>query len=216
MTWDQLDRDARGRLRTLAKDNAERVARHLIMAGSLLDSDPETAYLHAHAASRRAGRVDVVREAVALTAYATGRYAEALREIRTVRRLSGVDGMRPIEADCERGLGRPERALALASAPPSAAMTPDDRIELAIVASGARLDLDQPDAALLLLEQPLVASAGGETGMRVAEAKVAVLRALGRTAQADELAASLPEPEVGDDDVVFGEIDGFEQEEGSP
>ncbi|SED90288.1 hypothetical protein [Ruania alba] len=216
MTWDQLDRDARGRLRTLSKDNAERVGRHLVMAGALLDTDPETAYLHALAASRRAGRVDVVREAVALTAYATGRYAEALREVRTVRRLSGVDGMRPIEADCERGLGRPERALALAAAPASPAMTREDRIELAIVASGARLDLSQPDAALLLLEQPFVADAGGEIGERVAEAKVEVLRALGRIGEADALAATLPQPDEFADDVIFGEIDDPEREEGAP
>ncbi|MDD9205146.1 hypothetical protein PU560_01535, partial [Georgenia sp. 10Sc9-8] len=101
-----LDRAARGRLRTLGKNNADLVARHLVMAGRLLDEEPETAYEHAHAAMRRAGRVDIVREAVALTAYATARYAEALRELRTVRRLSGIDAHRAVEADCERGLGR--------------------------------------------------------------------------------------------------------------
>src|SRR5699024_8874458 len=73
----------RSRLRTLSKGSAERVARHLVMAGRLLYEEPETAYLHAQAAVRRAGRVDVVREAAALTAYTTGRYAEALREVRT-------------------------------------------------------------------------------------------------------------------------------------
>src|SRR5699024_1965029 len=106
-----LDREVRARLRSLSKDNAETVGKHLILAGELLESDPELAYEHAQAAVKRAGRIDVVREAAALTAYAVGKYAEALREFRTVRRLSGIDLHRAAEADCERGLGRPERAL---------------------------------------------------------------------------------------------------------
>jgi tetratricopeptide (TPR) repeat protein len=183
-----LDRDARARLRTLSRDNAERVARHLVAAGMFLDSDPERAYEHAQAAHRRAGRVDIVREAVGLTAYATGRYAEALRELRTARRLSGQDAHRAIEADCERGLGRPERALALADAREVADLPLQERVEVAIVASGARLDLGEPDAALAALEAPHV-RAVREPGLseRVAQAKAEVLVALGRGEEAERL-----------------------------
>jgi len=196
-----LDRSVRARLRTLSKNNADQVARHLVMAGSVIDSDPELAYAHAQAASRRAGRVDVVREAVALTAYALGRYAEALRELRTVRRLSGEDLHRAIEADCERGLGRPERALALAAEAPSG-MSTTERVELAIVESGARLDLGEPEAALLALEE--VAGEGGPIErVRVAEHRAAVLEALGRDAEASRLRAKLPRE---DEDVVFMEL----------
>src|SRR5690606_40002612 len=39
-----LDRAARAGLRTLTKDNADRVAKHLVMAGRLIDVDPERAY----------------------------------------------------------------------------------------------------------------------------------------------------------------------------
>jgi len=183
-----LDRTARQRLRTLSRDNAESVARHLVVAGLSLDSDPESAYLHAKAAQRRAGRVDVVREAVALTAYATERYAEALREVRTVRRLSGVDAHRAIEADCERGLGRPERALALTSAPEVAQLPRADQVELAIVASGARLDLGEPDAALLALDSPVVSAVTDpEVRARIAEARAEVLEAMGRTDEAAQV-----------------------------
>src|SRR5699024_1724704 len=89
IVFSMLDRDARGRLRTLSKENAEIVGLHLIMAGRLIDVDPELAYKHAQEALRRGGRVDIVREAAGLTAYYTDRYAEALREFRTVRRLNG-------------------------------------------------------------------------------------------------------------------------------
>lgn len=158
------------------------------MAGRLLEEAPERAYEHAQAAVRRAGRVDVVREAAALTAYATGRYAEALRELRTVRRLSGVDAHRAIEADCERGLGRPDRALALVAEAPTT-LSAAERAELAIVASGARLDLGEPEAALSVLERALQPSLDEETRARLEEATRAVLVALGR-AQAEESDAS--------------------------
>jgi len=70
------------------------------MAGSLLDVDAEEAYLHAKAAVSRAGRIGTVREACALAAYASGKYSEALREVRAARRLDGTDSLRAIEADC--------------------------------------------------------------------------------------------------------------------
>jgi hypothetical protein len=57
-------------------------------------------------------------------------------------------------ADCERGLGRPERALAMTEAPEVAALDAAVRVELKIVASGARRDMGQPEAAVLVLQGP--------------------------------------------------------------
>jgi hypothetical protein len=56
-------------------------------------------------------RLAVVREAVALAAYRTGRYADALAEFRTARRLNGSQTYLPHMADCERGLGAPNGPL---------------------------------------------------------------------------------------------------------
>lgn len=149
------------------------------MAGRLLDEDPELAYEHAQAAVRRAGRVDVVREAAALAAYATGRYAEALREIRTVRRLSGQDEHRALEADCERGLGRPDRALTvIAQAPPGLPVA--QRAELAMVEAGARMDLGDTEAALAVLERASDLPVDTDTQERLVAATTDVLIALGR------------------------------------
>nr|WP_246281225.1 hypothetical protein [Cellulomonas humilata] len=183
-----MDRAVRGRLRTLSKDNADGVGRHLVMVGRLLDTEPELAYEHAQAAVRRAGRVDVVREAAGLAAYRTGRYAEALRELRTVRRLNGSSEHLAIMADCERGLGRPERALALAQEPEADTLDAESSIELAIVVSGARLDLEQPDAAVAALSTAAVRAATGLVAVRVAQARSTALEAAGR---ADEAAAEL-------------------------
>ena len=80
-----------------------------------MDDEPELAFQHALAASRRGGRLAAVREAVGLTAYAAGHYGEALREFRTYRRISGSNMHLPVMADCERGLGRPDRALDMAT-----------------------------------------------------------------------------------------------------
>ncbi|WP_156251118.1 hypothetical protein [Pseudactinotalea terrae] len=196
-------------MRTLSKANAEVVGAHLVMAGRLMDENADLAYEHAQAAVRRAGRVDVVREAAALTAYASGRYAEALRELRTVRRLSGVDEHRAIEADCERGLGRPDRALAILAAAP-APVTLEDRAELALVEAGARTDLGELEAALSVLEQVPTTKLDPDVAQRLDEAKHDVLVALGRAeprevAEADTGTDEEDQPDadvVGFDDVL--------------
>lgn len=186
--FSDLDRSVRGRLRTLSKDNADGVGRHLVMVGRLLDVQPELAYEHAQAAVRRAGRVDVVREAAGLAAYRTGRYAEALRELRTVRRLNGSSEHLAIMADCERGLGRPERALALAQEPEAETLDAEAKIELAMVVSGARLDLGQAEAAVAALSTTAVRAGTGVVSIRVAQARATALEAAGR---ADEALAEL-------------------------
>lgn len=212
--FSDLDRSVRARLRTLSKENAENVGLHLVMAGRLLDTDPELAYEHAQAAVRRAGRVDVVREAAGLAAYRTERFAEALRELRTVRRLNGSSEHLAIMADCERGLGRPERAIALAASPEAAELEPTGLIELAIVTSGARLDLGEPEAAVATLSTPAVRAATGVLAVRVAQARAAALEAAGRTDEAAAELAAYSESQLAEatgaedeDDVVVYDLD---------
>lgn len=209
--FSDLDRDARGRLRTLTKDNAETVGLHLVAAGLFLDTEPEAAYEHAQEAVRRAGRVDIVREAAGLTAYRTERFAEALRELRTVRRLNGSSEHLAIMADCERGLGRPERAIALAATPEAETLDDDQKVELAIVVSGARLDLGEIEAAESVLAGITVPKGERPLQVRVIEARAGVLEAAGRSDEAKALLATLTtkeRAEIGDlapeeDVVVF-------------
>jgi tetratricopeptide (TPR) repeat protein len=192
----QLSREARARLRGLSKDNAEHVGLHLVMAGRLLDVDPELAYEHAQAAVRRGGRIDVVREAAGLAAYRTGRYAEALRELRTVRRLNGSSEHLPIMADAERGLGRPERAVALAASEEAGTLDAVGRTELAIVASGARSDLGEHDAALAVLDRIPASERQGDLGLRVLQARAIALEAAGRHDEAETLLADVDPDEL--------------------
>ena len=149
-----LDPEVREDLRSLAKDTADLVARHLVATGRLLDEDPQRALAHARAAGALAGRVGAVREAVGLAAYAAQEWAEALSELRAARRISGRADHVAVLADCERGLGRPERALALLNDPDVPRLEQAVRVELVIVGAGARRDLGQSDAAVLLLQGP--------------------------------------------------------------
>lgn len=150
----ELDRAAWRELKALTKENAEWVAGHLVMASRVVDDDPARAHQHALAAARRAGRIPVVRETVGITAYLTGDFALALRELRTYRRLSGSNDQLPLMVDCERGLGRPDRALELAGDVVRSTLPVPVQVELAIARSGARLDMGQPQLALAELEIP--------------------------------------------------------------
>lgn len=149
-----LDKETRAELRSLAKDTSDLVARHLVMTGRLLDEDPEAALAHARAARALAGRVGVVREAAGLAAYLNGEWADALSELRTARRVTGRPDHLHVMADCERALDRPERALAYADDPDVPRLEQENRVELVIVLAGARRDLDQAEAAVLLLQDP--------------------------------------------------------------
>ena len=128
------------------------MARYLV-AASLAD-DPEQGYAYAQAAKRLAARVGVVREACGIAAYRTGRWAEALAELRAARRMTGRDDYLPIMADCERALGRLDRALALVREASTADLDRATQIELRIVESGIRRDQGLSDAAVLALQVP--------------------------------------------------------------
>ena len=128
------------------------MARHLAMSALLIDSDPEAAHAHATSASRRGGRIAMVRETLAITAYATGDFALALRELRTYRRISGKDDQLALMIDSERGLGRPDRALELGRSIDLAKLPAEERVNVAIAMSGARLDQGNADLALAELE----------------------------------------------------------------
>jgi tetratricopeptide (TPR) repeat protein len=189
----ELDPSVRGALRGLDPRNADRVAAHLVAAGTLVDEDPEAALAHARAARDRASRVAAVREAVGVAAYHAGDFAEAAREIRAYRRMSGDQGYRAVLADCERALGRADVALRLVAEALADNPDADEALELRIVESGARLDLGEEAAARLVLENalggrpdPSTLDSTDPARVRLASAYADLLQAQGE----DELAAA--------------------------
>ena len=181
----QLSPEIRRELTTLDRSTADFVARHLVAAGELFDEDPEAALEHARAARARSGRIPAVREAVGIAAYRCGDWAQALAELRAARRLGSKSPLLPLIADCERGVGRPERAIELARSPEAAQLTGDDADELRIVVAGARSDLGQLDQALAILSTPqLDPTRTGQTAARLFYAYAETLLALGREEEA--------------------------------
>ena len=197
------------------------MAGHLVAAGTLVDEDPEAALAHARAARDRASRVAAVREAVGVAAYHAGDFAEAARELRAYRRMSGDAGYRAVLADCERALGRPEVALRLVSEALAGSTAAEEVTELRLVEAGARRDLGEVSAARLVLEDALGRRTRPEdlddtdTGrLRLAVAYADLLRAEGNEETAERWLAAVTEvaPDLVEDSderlgVVFHEVD---------
>lgn len=148
-----LDESVRQDLRSLSKETADRVGRHMVAAVQFMADDPRRALSHARAAKNRGGRIAVVRETAGIAAYHAGEWKEALSELRAARRMGAGDALLPVMADCERGLGRPEKAIEIAKDEASTSMSKAERAELAIVVAGARRDMGDVDAAVLELER---------------------------------------------------------------
>jgi tetratricopeptide (TPR) repeat protein len=188
------------------------VARYLVAAN--LTDDPEQGYAYAQAAKRLAARVGVVREACGIVAYRTGRWAEALSEFRAARRLTGRDDYLPIMADCERALGRLDRALALVREASTADLDRATRIELRIVESGIRRDQGLSDAAVLALQVPeLTSSRLRPWSARLFYAYADALLAAGRADEArDAFARAAQADPDGETDAAdrLDELDGIE------
>jgi tetratricopeptide (TPR) repeat protein len=202
VTGKELDREVRQELATLAGPVAGTVARHLVMAGRLLDTEPDRALEHALHARRMGGRVAVVREAAGVAAYHAGQYETALAELRAARRISGRAEYWPLLADCERGVGRPERALELADAPEADRLDRAGRAELTIVAAGAARDLDRPDEAERRLRAAMTSLPGA--AQWVARLHYALGDLLADQGRRDDAVAEFAAAEAAD---IEGELD---------
>jgi hypothetical protein len=214
ITGKEIDRRVAAELRTLPEELGTTVARLLVAASRALESsDVDLALAYAHEAKRLAGRVSVVREALGIAAYSAGDYATALAELRAVRRMTGDQDYVPVMADCERGLGRPRKALELLESVPEADMSDASRVEARIVAAGARRDLGQPEAALLLLQVPALSSRRTEEWLpRLRYAYADTLSELGRDDEARtwfERAAEADPEGITDAAERLAELDGI-------
>ncbi|MFC0601544.1 tetratricopeptide repeat protein [Streptomyces palmae] len=183
---------------SLPKTLADDVARNLVMVARLLDEDPEQAYGYSRVALRLASRVAAVREAAGFASYAVGKYAEALAEFRAARRMTGSAELWPVMADCERGMGRPERALAMAGEPEVQRLDRAGQVEMRLVAAGARRDMGQAEAAVVTLQSSELASHSVQPWTaRLRYAYADALLAVGREDEAREWFAKALEADQG-------------------
>jgi tetratricopeptide (TPR) repeat protein len=186
-----------------------------VATGRYLDEDPELAYRHALAARRQAPRIGSVREAAGIAAYRAGEWAPAIAELRAYHRMTGRQNHLAVLADCERALGRPEKAIDIYRSADRDKLAPEEAVELLVVASGARRDLGQAEAAVAMLQvreltrdEPWVA--------RLRYAYADSLLAIGRAAEAREWfarAAEADEDAVTDAAERLLDLDGVRLEE---
>jgi hypothetical protein len=174
VTSADLPKWMKAQLRGLGDQNGELVGRHLAMVLETLEEAPEVAYRHARAAADRAGRIALVREYAGLASYYTGRFAEAVRELRTYQRLTGAHHHAALLADALRGIGKPVEALDLAGSVDTETLDPDEAVELAIVTAGARADLEEYGTALVGLDRLARGQLDSEQRERVARAKARI------------------------------------------
>jgi len=186
VTGEELEKSVRAELLSLSAENAKVVARHMVCVNLYMDVDPELAHKHAVAAAHHAGRLAVVRETAGYAAYRAGHYEIALKELRAANRISGDVTMWPVMADCERGLGNPLKALNLAGSPEVKRLDKAEEIEMRIVASGARRDLGEMDAAVVTLQCKELKNESDDWAVRLRYAYADALEAAGRVEEATE------------------------------
>jgi tetratricopeptide (TPR) repeat protein len=174
-----------------------------------VEEDPATAYRHARAARQLAGRVGVVRETCGIAAYNAGEWAEALTELRAARRLTGRKSYLPMMADCERALGRLDRALDLVNGSEARGVDRATAIELRIVESGIRRDQGLADAAVAVLQVPELTR--GRPGLQAARLFYAYADALLDAGREDEARDWFGKAAAADSDEVTDAAERFEQ-----
>lgn len=154
-----------------------------------------------------------MRELLAQTAYRTGDFALARRELHTARRLSGSNRNLALLIETERALGRPERAIAEGREADRSSLRTEEQVYVAIALSGARLDLGQTQQALFELESvPLEPNRAFSWSGELFAAYAAVLEELGRTQEAATWArrAEAADAALAHDAAGFDELEVFE------
>ena len=215
LEWSMLSTDEKERLRGLSKEHAENIGLHILAAYALEEDDPQAAMEHAKWVARQASRVDVSRETLAFVAYRQGDYKLALREFRTAFRMNGYGDYLPFMADCERGLGNPQKAVDIALSDDAKYLQGEAKAELFLVYAGALADLDLFDKAVEIVHTIAHAQGvGGAYRMRAVQAEQNFLELAGRTQEAeklndllDRLEAQYADNEEIDEDDVFVDND---------
>lgn len=145
-----------GELRRTAKPGRDADAiGHVERAAELLErGDPRAAVREAEKAKQAAPRAAIVRELLGLAYYGEERWREALTELQAYRRISGRQDENHVIADCQRGLGHPEKAVPVVQDALRARDVPlEIKAEGIVVAASALADLGRFDEALAMLRR---------------------------------------------------------------
>ena len=130
----------------------------------------------------RSGRV---RELLGLALYREGKFADALRELMTYRRLTGRKDQNHLIVDCYRAVGRVEKALEIAGEVKEGEVEAEAWSELAIVSAAIMADQGDFEKALARLARAVLRPAKVEPHhLRLWYARADLLERAGRPEQA--------------------------------
>lgn len=147
-------------LRSTPKDRRQPALHHL---GTAMENFADERYPAAMAELRKAKELSprsaTVREMLGLSAYRSGKWEEALRELRTFRRLTGDLIHYPVEMDCLRALDRTDDVIKAWDRLQSYDISPTINHEARVVYASFLLDQNRPrDAWPVIKPGRLVAS----------------------------------------------------------
>ena len=130
------------------------VTRAFAAAGDALDEgDLDRASELLNWAKKAASRSAVIREALGVTRYLAGDFAEANRELLAYRRLSGRQDQNHLLADCARAMGRSEKVTEYVDEMARAGVSTDRVAEGFLVLAGDRADRGDLRGSLRALER---------------------------------------------------------------
>ena len=193
ITGKELEKREAFALQSLAVDNAERVAKHLVALTMFLESDPERAYWHGQSAAFRAGRIAIVRERAGIAALNFKKFQEAQKELRAAQRISGSPSVIPYLAQCELALGNPRKTLEIAGSVDPKVLSSAERVELRLAAAGARSALGQHDAAVVTLTCSELAQSDALWSKKLRHSYAQALVSAGRVDEAQRFQEKYPQ-----------------------
>ena len=145
----------RAELLSLSSENAEVVARQMVMIDRLMatgaQDDLNLAAVFAQAASDRAGRVGIVRSYAGRTLLSLSSFGEAKKHLSAAIRISGSPFLKVLLAECETGLGKARKSLELLGEIDSKLLSTRELAYAHLVSAEAREALGQYEAARVSL-----------------------------------------------------------------
>lgn len=158
-------------------------------------------------AKKLTSRVATIRELLGLTAYRMGNWDEALRELRTYRRIDGDTTHMSVEMDCQRALDRPEDVEKTWERFRELGGRPAADAEMRVVYASFLLDRGEPRRAWSVINPGRIATDPREWDLRRWYVASRVAAALGDVDTAQQLAAAIER-----NDLAFPGLDQLHEE----
>ncbi len=184
-------------VRSTPKDRREPSLNHLTKAmADFADERYRAALPELRKAKKLSPRSSVIRELLGLSAYRAGQWEEALRELRTFRRITGDLIHMPVEMDCLRALDRPDDVVKTWERLQSHDVSPAVNHEARVVYASFLLDQGKPREAWPIVKPGRLIASPTEAELRRWFVAARVALEAGDKDAARRIVAALDEQEL--------------------